>query len=140
MQSTGVSQSARETSRDKSKSLDAQIASDFKSNPLAIFRGAPSTVRNFMTSSGCSMRRGPLQKKANGTNRTGGSIILKWIWGGNLLYFPGFGDLQPYEKWKFRICSESVSGFVPDFTPEMLKPYSGHRRDLKSQRFDPCPI
>ena len=53
-------------------------------------------------------------KKGNGTNRTGGSAILKFIWGGNLLCFPGFGDLQPYETWKFRICSESVSGVFPD--------------------------
>ena len=44
----------------------------------------------------------------------GGYTILKLIWGGNLLYFPGFGDLQPYETWKFRICSESVSGAFPD--------------------------
>ena len=50
-------------------------------------------------------------KKGNGTNRTGGSTILKRIWGGNLLYFPGFGDHQQYETWKFRLCSdESVSG------------------------------
>ena len=58
----------------------------------------------------------------NGTNHTGGSTILKLLWGGNLLYFHGFGDLQPYETWKFRICSESVHGVfpVPDFTPEML--------------------
>ena len=53
-------------------------------------------------------------EKGKGTNRTGGSVILKLIWGGNLLYFPGFGDLQPYETWKFRICSESVSGVFPD--------------------------
>ena len=53
-------------------------------------RGAPSTVRNFMTSSGCSME-GALQKKGNRTNRTGSSTILKLIWGGNLLDFPGLG-------------------------------------------------
>ena len=59
---------------------------------LPKLRGAPSTVRNFMTSSqtGCSMNGGP-SKKGKGTNRTGGSRILKLIWGGNLLYFPGFG-------------------------------------------------
>ena len=66
-----------------------------------------------MTSSGCSMKGGP-SKKGKGTNRTGGSAILKLIWGGNVLYFPGFRDLQPYETWKFRICSESVSGVFPD--------------------------
>ena len=32
-------------------------------------------------------------KKGNGTNRTGGSTILKLIWGGKLLYFPGCWDL-----------------------------------------------
>ena len=45
-------------------------------------------------------------------------VIISWtmvIWGGNLLYFPAFGDLQPYETWKFRICSESVSRVFPDF-------------------------
>ena len=50
-----------------------------------------------MTSSGCSMKGGP-SKKGKGTNRTGGSAILKLIWGGN----------------------GGVSGFAPDFTPEML--------------------
>ena len=151
-------------------------------------RGAPSTVRNFMTSSGCSMK-GALPRKARVPTVLGvrerklnpnffflklfghlrdipaksrdipakkkcdfpgfeghtelfgphvehpypnakypdskvwvwvlfsclrGSTILKLIWGGNLLYFPGFRDLQPYETWKFRICSESVSGVFPD--------------------------
>ena len=37
-----------------------------------------------------------------------------------MLDFPGFGDLQPYETWKFRICTESVSRVFPDFAPEML--------------------
>ena len=41
----------------------------------------------------------------------GGSTILKLIWGGKLLCVQGFGD---YETWKFRICSESVSGVFPD--------------------------
>ena len=53
-------------------------------------------------------------KKGKGTNRTGGSTILKLIRGGSLLYFSGFRRLQPYETWKFRICSESVSGVFPD--------------------------
>ena len=66
-----------------------------------------------MTSSGCSMRGGP-SKEGKGTNRTGGSTILKLIWGGNLLYFAGFRNLQPYETWKFRICSESVTRVSPD--------------------------
>ena len=57
-----------------------------------------------------------LHGTGNGTNATGGSTILKLIWGGNLRYLPGFRDLQPYETWKFRICSESVSGvFFFDF-------------------------
>ena len=56
-----------------------------------------------------------LPKKENGTNRTGGSTILKLIWGGNLLYFPGFEDPQPYETWKFRICSSS--GVFTDLFP-----------------------
>ena len=60
----------------------------------ATLRGAPSTV-------------------------TGGSTILKLIWGGNC-FFPGFGDLEPYESWKFRIRSQSVSRVFPDLTPEML--------------------
>ena len=38
---------------------------------------------------------GGLSKKGKGTNRTGGSAILKPVWGGNLLYFPAFADLQP---------------------------------------------
>ena len=33
---------------------------------------------------------------------------------GNMLYFPWFGELQPCETWKFRICSESVSRVLPD--------------------------
>ena len=85
-----------------------------------------------MTSSGCSMEGGP-SKKGNGTNRTGGGAILKLIWGGNLLYFQGFGDLQPYEFTTkpgnsefaltafpgcFRICS--------GFYSRNSKPYSGH--------------
>ena len=49
-----------------------------------------------------------------GDCNTGGSTIPKLIWGANLLYFPGLGDLQPYETWKFRICSESVSTVFPD--------------------------
>ena len=57
---------------------------------------------------------GAPSKIGDGTNRTGGSTILKLIWGGNLLHVPGFGDPQPYETWKFRICSESVSGVFPD--------------------------
>ena len=79
----------------------------------ASFRGAPSTVRNFMTSSGCSME-GALPKKRKLYQPYWGSTILKLIWGRNLLYFPGFEDLQPYETCKFRICSESVSGVFPD--------------------------
>ena len=74
---------------------------------MVFVRGAPSTVRNFMAALA-------VPKKGNSTNRTGGSTILKLIRGGNLLYFRGFGDLQPYETWKFRICSESVSGVFPD--------------------------
>ena len=66
-----------------------------------------------MTSSGCSNGGGPSQK-GKGTNRTGGSTILKLIWEGIYLYFPGFGDLQPYETWKFRICCESVSRVFSD--------------------------
>ena len=76
-------------------------------------RGTPSTVRNFMTSSGCSMR-GALPKKERVPTVLGGSTILKLIWGGNLLYFQGFGDLQQYETWNFRICSESVPMVFPD--------------------------
>ena len=75
-----------------------------------------------MTSSGCSMEGCP-PKKRNGTNRTGGITILERVWGGNTLYFPGFGDLHLYETRNsesalrafpgcFRICS--------GFTPEML--------------------
>ena len=36
-------------------------------------------------------------KKGNGTNRTGGSTILKLVWGGSMLHFLGCVDLQPYE-------------------------------------------
>ena len=45
-----------------------------------------------------------------------------------MLDFPGFRDFQPYETWKFRVCSErfqGVSGLVPDFTPEMLSRTQG---------------
>ena len=73
----------------------------------------PVLLGIFMTSSGCSMEGGR-SKKGNGTNRTGGSTILRLIWGETLLYFPGFGDLRPYETCKFRIFSESVSGVFPD--------------------------
>ena len=77
------------------------------------FRGAPQYCQEFhdqlwLFHEGCP------SKKGKGTNRTGGSTILKLIWGANLLYFPGFGDLQPYETWKFRVCSESVSRVFPD--------------------------
>ena len=85
-----------------------------------------------MTSSGCSME-GPF-RIGNGANRTGGSAILKFIWGGILLYFPGFGDLQPYETWKFRICSESVSGVFPDFAPEMLNRTRGTAKTFMTRR------
>ena len=35
--------------------------------------------------------------------------ILKVVWGQNVLYCPGFGDLQLYET-----CFRGVSGFLPD--------------------------
>ena len=59
-------------------------------------RGATSTVEKFMAR---LFHGGGPSKIGNGTNRTGGSTILKLIWEGNLLYFPGFGDPQPYETW-----------------------------------------
>ena len=49
------------------------------------FRGAPSTVKNSMTSSGRSWNF-HTSKKGNGTNRTGGSTILKLVWGGNICF------------------------------------------------------
>ena len=36
-----------------------------------------------------------------------------------MLYYPGFGDLQPYET--FRICSESGFGVFPDLFQISLK-------------------
>ena len=67
-----------------------------------------------MTSSGFSIE-GALPKKERVPTVLGyGSTILKLVWGGNLLYFPGFWDLQPYETCKVRICSESVSRVFPD--------------------------
>ena len=74
-------------------------------------RGGPSTVRNLPA---LAVPWGGPSKKGKGTNRTGGSTILKLIWGGDLLYFPEFGDLQPYETWKFRIYSETISRAFPD--------------------------
>ena len=50
-----------------------------------------------------------------------GSTMLRLVWGGSLLYFPGFGNLQPYEASKFRICSESVSGVFPDLFRILLR-------------------
>ena len=47
------------------------------------------SVKDFMTSSDCFVE-GALQKK-NGTSRTGGSTILKLVWGRNVLYFQGLG-------------------------------------------------
>ena len=64
---------------------------------------------------------GGLSKKGNGTNRTGRSTILKLVWGRNMLYCPRFGDLQPYETWKFRICSESISGVFLDLFRILLR-------------------
>ena len=65
---------------------------------------ALSIVREFRDQLWLFHGGGP-SKKRKGTNRTGGSTILKLIWGGNLPYFPGLRDLQPYETWKFQICS-----------------------------------
>ena len=64
---------------------------------------------------------------------------MKLIWRGKMLDFPGFGDLQPYETWKFRICSEhfrGVSGFVPDFIPEMLNRTRGTAKFLGPKMHD----
>ena len=80
---------------------------------LALWQRCPQYLYEFHDQLWLFHGGGP-SKKRNGTNRTGGSTILKQIWGGNLLYFPGFGDLQPYETRKFRICSESVSGVFAD--------------------------
>ena len=66
-----------------------------------VFRGAPSTVRNFMTSSGCPMKGGP-SKKGKGTNRTGGNDNSEMNLGRESPVFSRVsGDLQPYETWKF---------------------------------------
>ena len=85
--------------------MDAPALGDRLLEVTRKLRGVPSAVRNFMTSSGCSME-GALPNKETVPTVLGGSAILKLIWEGNLLYFPGFGDLQPYETWKFRICSD----------------------------------
>ena len=37
---------------------------------------------------------GGRSKKGNGTNRTAGSKVLKLFWGGNMLHFPGHGNLN----------------------------------------------
>ena len=81
-------------------------------------RGAPSTVNNFMTSSDSSMEgANPKKETVPGTNRTGGSTCLKLVWGGNVLYFLGFGDLPTVRNLensefalrafpgRFQICS-----------------------------------
>ena len=77
------------------------------------FKDSQGTVKNFMANSGCSKERAT-PKKRDGTNRTGGSTILKLLWALNALYFLEFGNLQPYETWEFRICSESAFGVFPD--------------------------
>ena len=87
----------------------------------------PSTVKNFMTSSGLFHEGGP-SKKRNRTNVLGGgSTNLKLLWGLNMLkplYFPELRDPQPYEAYKFRIALghfQGVSGLVPfNLTLEML--------------------
>ena len=86
--------------------------------PASIW-GHPQTLQNKgnskMTNRPCfTTPQGAPPKKGNGTTCNGGCTILK-VWGGrNLLDFPGLGDLQPYETWKFRICSESVFWLFPD--------------------------
>ena len=58
------------------------------------FRGAPSAVKNFVNSSGCSMEGAP-PKKETVLTVLGRGTILKLLWGRSILEFPGFGDLQP---------------------------------------------
>ena len=38
-----------------------------------------------------------------------------------MLDFPGIGDLQPYETWKFRTSPESVFGVFPDLFRILLR-------------------
>ena len=66
----------------------------FLSNPLPALLKA----KNFMTSSGCATE-GANPRKENRTNCTGCGTILKLLWGRNMLYFPGFGDLQPCDTY-----------------------------------------
>ena len=102
----------------------------------ASFRGAPSTVRHFMTSSGCSFfKKGP-SKKGKGPNRTGGSTILKLIWERESALFSrvwGSPTVRNLEIQNllcrafpgcFRICSGFHSGNA--------YPYSGHLQFLYS--------
>ena len=85
----------------------------FKLTFGAIFPGVQNGIfRTLRCTFGVLGFRGSVAGR--GDCNTGGSTIPKLIWGANLLYFPGLGDLQPYETWKFRICSESVSRVFPD--------------------------
>ena len=64
-----------------------------------------------MTSSGCSMRGCP-PKKRKGYQPYWGWHNSEISLGGDLHYFPGFGDLQPYEAWNSEFALRAFPGCV----------------------------
>ena len=95
----------------------------------------PSTLKNFMTSSGCSME-GALQRRKR-YQPYWGSTILKRLWGRNVLCFPEFGDLQPYETCKFRIKTPLIVHLkvpldVPVQAPLQVPPLAASQCALKT--------
>ena len=74
-------------------------------------RGVFSSVKKFMTSSGCSMEVAPAKKETVPTALTKGSTILKLLWGWKCFIFQGFGiSNRPkparYSEFALRVLSE----------------------------------
>ena len=116
--------------RGKTPCSEAKWAQLRPQNAIVRTKNAKKFGKNAQTTNWPSFAppQGALPKREAVPTVLGGSTILKRIWGGNLLYFAQFGDLQPYEPWNFRICSESVSG-VPR-RPCGTKSTMGSKSDL----------
>ena len=82
-------------------------------------RGAPSTVKNFVTGSSCSTEGAPPKNETVPTVLHGGSTIVNDSGDGICSIFQGLGISN---RTKPGNCSESVSG-VLDFAPEAPKPH-----------------
>ena len=96
--------------------------SEENGRPHPSFRGAPSTVKNFMTSSGCSLHGAPPKRKRYqpywgvaqfwNDSEEGIRLSISFVFKG--LGSPTVRNLEIQNLlWDFR----GVSGLVPDFTP-----------------------